>query len=287
MKLLREPLLHFLLIGAAIYVIYAVAGREDATDARETITVTAGQINWLKDSWQKRWNRAPTPDELEGLINQHVRETVLYREAMAMGLDKEDVVIRRRLGQKLEFLFQDLADAVPPTDEDLQAYFATHQQRYRDPEVLTFTHVFFDPDRRGDRTLDDAEKARAALMAQADPTAGTDGFGDQFMLQRYYPDRSEPEIAKLFGQPFAQSVFALEVDQWHGPVLSGYGTHLVYVHDRSQPPPPDFELARDRVREDWQTEKRQQVNDEFVASLLSRYEIIIEDAPAEEDAGSG
>ena len=213
----------------------------------------------------------------KGLIDQFVRETVLYREALAMGLERDDVIIRRRLAQKLEFLFQDLADAAPPEDQELQAYFKAHRDRYQDPELLSFTHVFLDPDRRGDQTLVDAEGMLAELRAQDDPTRAATDRGDLFMLQSYYTQRPELDISKLFGREFARSVFELEPGQWHGPVLSGYGVHLVYVHDRLQAPTPSFDAVVEQVTDDWQTDRRQAFNDAFVENLMSRYEVTIED----------
>lgn len=275
-KTVRSPLLHFLVIGAAIYVAYAALSPEAATESPDTIRVSTGDIAWMEDSWQSRWNRPPTPEERQGLIDAHVRETALYREALAMGLDQNDVIIRRRLAQKLEFLFQDLADAVPVTGEELETHFAENRDRYQDPEVMTFMHVFVDPDRRGDQTLVDAEAMLAELAALEDP-AEADDFGDPFMLQAYYPERSEAEVGKLFGREFARSAFELEPGAWHGPVLSGYGVHLVYVHGRDQSPPPEFEAVRDSVQQDLQDERRQKFNDDFVAGLLGRYEVIIEE----------
>lgn len=276
-KAVRSPLLHFLVIGAAIYAAYATLSPEAATESPDTIRVSAGDIAWMEDSWRSRWNRPPTSSELEGLIDAHVRETALYREALAMGLDRDDVIIRRRLAQKLEFLFQDLADAVPVTGADLEAYFAENRDHYQEPEVMTFMHVFLDPDRRGDKTLEDADAMLVELATLEDP-AEADAFGDSFMLQSYYPERSEAEVGKLFGREFARSAFELEPGKWHGPVLSGYGVHLVYVHGRVQAPPPEFEVVRDAVQQDLQDERREAFNEDFVAGLLERYDVIIEDA---------
>jgi hypothetical protein len=277
MPVLRSPLLHFLVIGAAIYLLYGIADRETTTASPNTITVTAGDIKWLQRSWQKRWNRPPTPQEQKGLIDQFVRETVMYREALAMGLDQDDVIIRRRLAQKLEFLFQDLADAVAPSTQELRDYFESNRDRYRDPSVLTLTHIFINPDLRGDRTLADAEALLARLAAMDDPTQDAADLGDQFMLQRFYPQRSEMEIARLFGRDFARSVFELEPGQWHGPVQSGYGVHLVYVHDLLRSPAVSFDAVVERVTGDWQTDQRQTLNDKYVENLLSRYEVTVED----------
>ena len=143
MKLLREPLVHFMFIGAVIFALYALFAEPVVEETDKTIVVTAGEIEWMQASWQKRWNRPPTTAEFDGLIQQYIKETVLYREALTMGLNKHDQVIRRRLAQKLEFLAKDLVALTPPTEEELLAYFDEHQARYQAPTLYTFTQVFF------------------------------------------------------------------------------------------------------------------------------------------------
>ena len=233
-------------------------------------------------AWQKRYNRPPTAAERDGLIQQYIRETVLYREALAMGLEKDDVVIRRRLAQKLEFLAQDLASMVTPTEDDLQAYFDEHQERYQEPNRFTLTQVFIDPDKRGDATLPDAERIKAKLVAEGGAIEDAGALGDGFMLQNYYPEVSRLDIQKLFGSGFAEAVVELTPEQWHGPVLSGYGVHLVYVHERIEAPPPLFANVRERVLQDWQDDRRETLNEQFYAGLRDQYTIVIED-PAEAD----
>ncbi len=276
----REPLLHFLLLGAAIYAVYGLTRPDVERSAENRITVTAGEIDWLTGSWQKRWNRAPTPQEREGLIDQYTRETIFYREALAMGLDRDDTIIRRRLAQKLEFLSEDLIATVSPTEAELIAYFAEHTAQYELPALLSMTHVFVDPDKREEQTLADSETIGAELRALQPPTEGAEDLGDPFMLQHYYPERSESELAKLFGAEFARSVFGLESGQWHGPVLSGYGVHWVFVEQRILAETPEFAAVRDRVERDWRDERRAKFNDEFYAQLRARYEVVIEDEAA-------
>lgn len=283
-RLIREPLIYFLTIGALIYLLYGLFNTPGDAERDNTITITAGEIDWLETSWKKRWGRPPTPEERQGLIKAYVKEWVMYREALAMGLDKDDTIIRRRLQQKLEFLTQDLAQPAAPAEEDLKAYFITHTKRYQPPDLITFTHIFIDPDKRGDQTLRDAEEIKVKLKALGQPTEGSSAFGDPFMLQGYYPERSEPEISRLFGREFARSVFGLSLAQWHGPILSGYGTHLVYVHHRKEAPPVTFAAVENRVRQDWENAKRKELNDKFIANLLARYDVIIEDQAA--DGGS-
>jgi peptidyl-prolyl cis-trans isomerase C len=285
MKLLREPLVHFLVIGAAIFVLYGFMGQQDVEEQERAITITSGEINWLTDTWEKRWNRLPTAEERDGLIKQYLRETILYREAVAMGLDRDDTVIRRRLAQKLEFLTQDLISPQPPTEDDLRTYFEAHMDRYQPPDLITMTHVFLDPDKRGDQTLKDAETIKAKLIALKEPPQDASSFGDPFMLQSYYPERTEAELAKLFGRGFAEPVFELAPQVWHGPVLSGYGTHLVYVHDRQEAEPPTFTEVEERVRQDWENDKREQLNEQFIASLMGRYDVTIEDMTIGEKPG--
>ena len=268
--------------SSAVLVLYGVWGQDDAQKQERTITITTGEIAWLTDAWEKRWNRPPTPKERQGLIDQYLREMILYREAVAMGLDQDDSVIRRRLAQKLEFLSQDLISPQPPTDDELQAYFTEHLERYQDPDLVTMTHVFIDPDLRGDQTLADAEIIKVQLVKLKEPPQDAQSYGDSFMLQSYYPERSEAELLKLFGSGFAKSVFELKPHQWHGPVLSGYGTHLVYVHDLREAEPPTFAEAEAQVRQEWESDKREELNEQFVASMIARYDVTIEDAASGE-----
>jgi hypothetical protein len=283
-KWLREPLLHFLLIGAAIYALYVVIAEPVPEEDDKTIVVSSGEVEWMRTSWQKRWNRPPTPEEFDGLIQQYIRETVLYREALTMGLNQHDQVIRRRLAQKLEFLAKDLVALTPPSEEELVAHFEANKDRYQQPALYTFTQVFIDPDKRGDATLDDAEAIKATLIARGDAIEDAGSLGDDFMLQNYYPEKDPIEIQKFFGSGFAQSLVDLSPGEWHGPVLSGYGTHLVYVSSVIEPPPPTFDAVRDRVVEEWTTERSEELNEQFYANLREIYTVVIEEPPvARED----
>jgi len=281
-KLLREPLVHFMFIGAVIYLLYGVFAEPVPEDDDKTIVVSAGEIEWMQTAWQKRWNRPPTAAEFDGLIQQYIKETVLYREALTMGLNKHDMVIRRRLAQKLEFLAKDLVALTPPTEEELQAYFSEHQDRYQEPVLYTFTQVFIDPDKRGDATLARAEAIKATLIAEGEAVDDAGALGDDFMLQSYYPEKDQVEIQKLFGSGFTESLLELSPGQWNGPVLSGYGVHLVYVSNISEPPPPVFAEVRERVTQDWKVERGEELNEQFYASLRDQYTIVIE-GPEQED----
>ena len=276
MRLLREPLLHFLLIGAAIYIAYGQFAAPTAQPDDKSITVTAGEVEWMQTSWQKRWNRPPTAEEMDGLIQQYIHETVLYREAVTMGLNKHDMVIRRRLAQKLEFLAKDLVSLTPPSEQDLQSWFDAHQALYQRPMLYTFTQVFIDPDKRGDATLADAERIKAELVAGGNSTEDPGALGDRFILQNYYPQKDRVEIQKQFGSGFAESLAALTPGEWQGPVLSGYGVHLVYVQQVIEPPPPTLAEVRERVTQDWKASRGDEINNQFYDKLREQYTVIIE-----------
>ena len=276
-SILKEPLFHFLVLGVFIYVLYGLFASFENEQSENTIVVSKGEIDWMKDTWTKRWNRPPTEAELQGLIDQHIEESIFYQEALKMGLDQNDVIIRRRLAQKLKFLQEDLLKPAEPSEEELRAYFSENIAVYSSDELITLTQIFYDPDKRGSSTLKDAENDKGKLTGIDKYAVDPKAFGDYFMLQNYYPGRSQQDIAKLFGSEFASSVMNLELDTWHGPVLSGYGTHLVYVTDREEPVESEFEDVRDLVLEDWRIAQQEKMNQMFTEGVIARYTVIIED----------
>jgi peptidyl-prolyl cis-trans isomerase C len=276
-RLAGHPLLHFLVLGVAISSLYVWLGERDVAVIDKTIRISAADFSRLGAAWQARWNRPPTQEEMDGLVQAQIREAALYREAVAMGLDKGDPVIRRVLVQKLEGMARDLVElSLSPTDQDLETHLAENQERYRPAAVVTFTQVFIDPDKRGDQTLDDAAEILAQLQALDHPAEDAEKFGDAFMLQSYYPEKDEGRIGSLFGREFARQVFELEEGVWHGPVLSGYGTHLVYVLHRQAYPVPPLAEVKEQVMQDWVDENREAITQKYFAELLARYEVIIE-----------
>lgn len=278
-RLAKEPLLQFLLIGAFIYGAYAWYGTPEDNAADRTIIVDAARIEAFVGQWKRRWNRPPTRQELDGVINTFVREDILYRAALEMGLDQDDPITRRRMAQKLEFLTNDIALFKEPAPGELEQYFQDNRARYRDADLITFSHVFFDPDLRDKSTLDDAAEVLAQLAAAGDPDPATLDDGDRFMLQSYFQEADELDVRRQLGSGFAEAVMPLEPRRWHGPVLSGYGVHLVYVYEFLEAPPPVFDDVRQYVLENWQTEQQEKFNAEFFESLKSRYDIVIAEPP--------
>lgn len=281
MQMAKEPLIQFLFIGACIYGAYALFGAADDEAADKTIVVDAKRIDGFIGEWQRRWNRPPTRQELDGVINAFVREDILYRQAVAMGLDADDPITRRRMAQKLEFLTNDIALLKEPADGELEQYFQTNIQAYREPDLITFSQAFLDPDRREAATLDDARVLLLQLQAAGKPDPETLVAGDRFMLQGYYPEVSELDIRRQFGTGFAEAVMKLEPGKWHGPVLSGYGVHLVFVYSVQQAPPPVFKDVQNDVLANWQTAQQKKFNADFFENLKARYDIVVAEVPAD------
>jgi len=273
MSVLRQPLLQFLVIGALLYGLYLTIGdgRDGGADAT-TIHITSGTIDALSEDWIRTWNRPPTEDELVGMVEAYVEEEVLYREALALGLDKDDTIVRRRLRQKIDFLADDLITVAPPDEAALRTYLAANAERYSDPPRLTLTQVFIDPARHGD-DLDDVVATTAAQLAEgADPTQ----TGDPFLLPMTYRDVSLDKLARDLGEHFATAVAGLPVGVWNGPVASAYGLHLVRVDALQAGSLPEFAAVRDAVERDWYAEQRARARDAYVQELAGRYDIQIE-----------
>jgi hypothetical protein len=272
MRLLRQPLLHFLLLGAAIFALNAWLGR--GGDQSRTITITAADVARMADVWERQWRRPPTDAELRGLVDQQIHEEIFYREALAQGLDKDDIIVRRRLAQKLEFLAEDLTADPVPTQADLDTFFAANPERYREPPRVSFSHLYFSRDRHGDETETIANQALARLRAEPalDPAA-VHALGDPFMLQNEFADRTPSELDRLFGADFGEQVAALPTGAWQGPVSSGYGLHLILVTRHSDSHLPALDDVRDTVQRDFIDAKRREANATFYRQLRSRYRI--------------
>lgn len=277
MRLLKEPLIQFLLIGACIYGAYGLFAPPEEADIDATVLVDANRINGFVAQWQARWNRPPTRAELDGVIDAYIREEILYRQAIAMGLDVDDAVTRRRMAQRLEFLTSDLARVVEPDEAELQRYFQDNIDQFREPDQISFIQVFFDPDARGDATLQNAEHVLAELSEAGAPDPQTLEAGDSFMLPNYFEAATELEVRKRMGGGFVEQLLALETGIWHGPVLSGFGVHLVYVYERLEAPAPALAEVREDVLENWQREQVATFNEQFYQGLKQRYDVIIED----------
>ena len=263
-----SPLLIFLVLGIGLFGIDRWLAGGDA--GPRVVTVAGEQVDAIRARWDAQWGRPPTSRELEGLIDEAVREEILYREALRLGLDRDDPIVRRRLAQKMTFMLEDNAQLPAPTTREVEAYFAAHAERYREPRRTTFRHVYLGADRRADPRLD----ATALLHAmRAGEAGGWRRAGDPFPLLREYADRTDREIAELFGADFAAALGNLATGDWHGPLGSTHGTHLVEVLNRSTPRPPALDDVRERVVQDLLEARRREQNRGALRALRERYDV--------------
>jgi hypothetical protein len=281
--LLREPLVHFVVLGSAVFAAYAALGT-DPTRMPDSILVSRAQVDQLALGFTRTWQRPPSEDELQGLVRDHIRDEVYYREAVAMGLDRDDTVIRRRLRQKLEFVSEDVAALAEPSVADLEALLQSQPDRFRGEARMSFEHVYFNPEHHGDRLVADAQNMLAKLQGDG-PHARIEELGDRFLLGSQFESATASEIAAQFGEEFAQAVANAEPNAWSGPVQSGYGMHLVYVSERSEGSVPPLREIQDTVRQQWVTAQRERAAEAFYQKLLARYAVTVESASAEAAGG--
>lgn len=276
-RLLRDPLVHFLLGGLLLFGLYAQVG--DGPERRDRVVVGEAEVERLATTFARTWMRPPTRAELDGLIDDFITEEILYREALKLGLDRNDLVIRRRLRQKMEFLAQDLSD---PTADDaaLGAFLTENPDRFREPERWSFRQIFFDPERDG------AARASALLAglradSAGDGGAGDGAAGDPTLLPRTLEQASAREIDGTLGEGFAAQLASAEAGEWSGPHRSSFGLHLVQVRERTPSRLPELDEIRPVVEREWSSVQRRELNERFESGLRERYEIEVQlPAPA-------
>lgn len=274
-KLLREPLIHFLFIGGLLFVVYGLLN-EGFDDQSKRIVFTEADISRMVLLWEKQRQRPPTQAELNGLIERQIREQVMYREALAMGLDKNDNIVRRRLAQKVEYITANIAEQVEPTEKELTTYLNAHPDKFEIPGRLDFVQIYFNVDKRGAMAKSDARHLLSKLN-QAESNIDINNAGDAFMMGLQHKNITDYEISRLFGKDFAKKLFTLSVGSWNGPVSSEFGFHLIRTENKSVSSQPELVIVRDKVRTEWINEQRKKIDKAFYKSLRQRYEIIIED----------
>jgi hypothetical protein len=276
MKLLREPLFHFVALAVVLFLFYTIGSGLFSSDPGLRIEVKESDVVVLAENFKRTWQRPPTQEELENLVQARVREEVLYREALAVGLDENDTVVRRRLVQKMEMLSQDLALLADPTDQELQVYFQERHESYRIPPRLSFSHVYFNMDRRGPQGEEEARRVLTDILAETPPPRRAPERGDQFLLRYDFDSVSPEEVTREFGAQFAESLFGLEPG-WQGPIVSGYGFHLVYVGDKVEGRIPMLEEVREKVLLDYSRMRSERAKEALYEGLAERYEILIDE----------
>ena len=266
----REPLLHFLLIGVALFVFYEQT-REQGSEAPNRIVVNRGQVEQLAANFKRTWMRPATETEMEGLIESYVRDEVFYREALAMGLDQSDPVVRQRMRSKLEFLLEDLS-STEVADDVLLTYLQEHPDKFRTQPQVSFQQVYLSSDRRTD-LLAEAETVLVSLKGGAAP----ESLGDPTLVPYAFTLATQAEIERSLGESFGREVVELvPSDDWVGPVFSAYGGHLVRVSERVDGRLPDLPEIRELVEREYVVERRNEIKDLAYAKLREGYDVTIE-----------
>ncbi len=274
-RLLREPLVHFAVLAGVLFGLLSEPSAPDPVADVSRIVISGAEVERMALAWAQRWQRPPNEDELAGLVDEAIREQVLYREALALGLDRDDVVIRRHLRQKYEFVTQDLAYDTDPDEATLRAYHKARLDRYAQSAQVSFSQILFSTDRRGAAAGTDAARALADLQTATAPDAA-DLLGDATSLPSRFDRMSTAEVEAIFGPDFAAALVGQEPGRWAGPIPSGYGLHLVLVSEKISGGQLAFETVRQRVKDDWVYEQRTAANEAIFRKLQERYDVVVE-----------
>jgi parvulin-like peptidyl-prolyl isomerase len=269
-RIAREPLAHFLVIGASLFAGLTLAKSLE----RPVVRLDAQDLNQLAAYWEVQMQRPPNKAELQGIIRDRIDEELLAREALRLGLDKGDMIIRRRLAQKMSFATDDVAQTAEPSDAALRAYYARTAQDYAAPTRVAFQQVFFS----GDRPHGGAERAAAQALHRAEEDK-RDPSGDPFLFPLAYEDVGLQDLLRDYGTAFVKALQAAPIGTWQGPVLSPYGWHIVKVTARRQPPAVSFESVRAQVRDAFLADRRAEANAAFLRDLRKRYRVVVAGVP--------
>ncbi len=277
---LREPLLHFLLLGVVLFAAnhYIDRGRGGVESSKQ-IQLTLDDVRQLILIFQSQWRRPPTPEEFNRLVESKIQEEVLYREGLAMGLDKDDTIVKRRMAQKLQFLAEDVATAHEPSTAVLKGWYEKNRDKFALPSRVSFRHLYFSPDRRGQHARDDAVNALSKLAGQPQDSKLAASLADPFMFQDYYRDRAPDYLGKEFGPQFAQAVAKLAPGSWQGPIESGFGWHLVFVDTLIPGRSPAFEEIEPDVKTAWLGEQKAQAWEKGYKAMRAKYTVLLPAPP--------
>ena len=277
-RVLKEPLLHFLLAGAVLFGAYAglkSGARTEETGKPQRIQFTAEHVRWLTENWTTQWRRPPTHDELRGLIIDQLDEQLLAREARAMGLDDNDLIVQRRLAQKMTFFLEGTLVRTEPSQDELQQFYERLGDRFRASPRISLVQIYFDPQRRADAHLDATNALKALSAAGVAPPI--EEIGDRTLIETEFRDETAQVVSSVLGPQFAQAVFSLKPGEWSGPIESGYGLHLVRVSSVQEPQLLPLSKVRTRVMEEWRNEQEKLAMDRYLAELRKKYGVVVDE----------
>jgi hypothetical protein len=270
-KLLRDPLVHFLLAGGALFAVFYWRG-DAAGNAGQDIVIDAAQVEQLSEAAALLRGRPLAADELAAVVAPAIRDEVMYREALALGLDIDDDQVRERLIEKMQYLSQDLADPEPASESELRAFFDASPELFLIPEAVTFDQIFFSPRERGEALQSDVQAALAALASGQ----SSEDLGDRTPLQARFVDAPRERVEVLFGASLTDAAFTMDPGQWAGPYESDFGLHLIRLLERRAARQPSFDEAREQARQAFAAERRKAANEAAYARMLERYRVTVE-----------
>ena len=277
-KLIKEPLFHFIIGGIMLFFIFELFGNDDTAN-KKTIQITKGQIDLMHTHWQRQLGRLPTETELQGLIDDHIREEILMQEALAMGLDKDDIIIRRRLAQKMEFVAGDMLTVKEPTSNEIKTYYESHKNELKESGKISFLQIFFNVNKRKPETSESlASNLKYKLNGMDISDLDIIKYGDQTMLRSNYPDLQSDRLSSQFGETeIVEQLLNSPLNKWVGPVSSNYGLHLIYVLNRKPGYIPEFEDVSEKIKRKMIAIRKEKMDKKFMARLREQYTIEIND----------
>ena len=273
------------MLGGTLFFLYSVTGNRDDPQSAK-IVVTSGKIDQIITTFTRTWQRPPTPEELQRLVEDDIREEVIYREAMAMGLNKDDLIVRRRLRQKYEFVMEDAETIPAPSDQDLQIWLNQNSEEARVAPKISFSQVYLNLNRRGDEAFAEATSLLSRLN-NPDQKIDISTLGDPTMLPAEFPLSSADEITNVFGNQFVRELEQLKPGRWAGPVRSSYGLSLVYVHERVEGRDKSLQEVRDQAQRKWMAMRRRELTETAYQKLREKYSVVIETEPSRSAASPG
>lgn len=274
-KCLREPFIHFLILGGLLFGLYEFTSSDSTAASESTLKISSEMIQTLEEQWLARNGRDVEESVLDELIENLIREELLVREAKRLGLDQNDVIIHRRLMQKMDFLSANLSSMEVPNDEVLQGYYKANKEAYRVEEKRSFTHIYFSGEKRGANAEADAQ-AFLDKPLEEKALASRRNVGDNFILTYDYKARSQQQVAQVFGAEFSEKLFALEILNWQGPIVSEYGAHLVDLESIERSYIPEIAGIYKKLVGNYMQEQLVILKDRNYQEMRSRYRIIVE-----------
>jgi hypothetical protein len=271
-RFLKDPLIHFIVLGGLLFVGASLWG--GGTKPQDEIIITKAAQQHLADLFEITWQRKPNAEELKNLTQEHIKEEIYYREALALGLDENDTIVRRRLRQKLEFMQEDLSSLTPPSETDLRAFFENHKDDYKTDHILSFQQIVVSSKRLNPdnpQIIQALEKLKSGAIPHT--------LSKSSLLPVAMKLENEKSIANTFGESFVKEISTLPIGEWQGPITSGFGTHLVNINLNQNSKPLAFEQARNKVAVDYTQFQREAAATNYYDNLRNQYRISIEDMP--------